>query len=353
MPKRLEVGPDYVNNLVQLVQAKGCKPERLYDQAGLAYNTDEEADEQPLDAPGYSRLYSEATRVVGDECFGFLGPGRIPCGTLSVFCEYLLPAHTLGEALERASSFFNWMQKLQHRNADIKAHVPYSSSENVATLFFINQSSNLSSVFISQRAIASALSSWLNFLAWLIRKPLPLLDVQLQGRCQLDEERYRRIFKAPLRYQQAHNACRVSADLLKAPVQHNQQTLEEFLRLAPYHLVGSSERDSSAYSISSKIKQLLGDDFSRKPPGVDKTAKLLSIPPNALRRGLEREGTSFAMLKEEAHLEATIRLLGDGALNLDEIAVRMGFEDPNALNRGFKKWTGLTARQYREQIGCE
>ena len=97
--KRLEVGPDYINNLVQLVQAKGCKPKRLYDQAGLAYSADEEAEEQPLDAPSYSRLYSEATQVVGDECFGFLGPGRIPCGTLSVFCEYLLPAHTLGEAL--------------------------------------------------------------------------------------------------------------------------------------------------------------------------------------------------------------------------------------------------------------
>lgn len=350
--KQLQVGPDYIRNLVELVRSQGTSADSLFAAAGLDYDPADDGG-IPLDAASYSRLYGEAIKLAGDECFGFLGPGRIPYGTLGILCEYLLPAHTLGEALHRASRFFDWMQKLQHRSAELQAHVPYTVSEDVATLYFIKQSSSASSVFVTQRAIASGLSSWHNFLCWLIGQPIPLLEVQFQGRCQLDESKYRRIFKAPLSYQQAHNTCRISAATLEAPVSHSQESLEEFLRLAPYYLVGQCERDSSEYSISSKVKQLLGDDFSGKSPGIDKTAKLLSIPPRALRKGLEREGISFQALKDEARLEAAIRHLRDRGQSLEEIAAHIGYEEVAAFDRAFKKWSGLSPQQYREQIGMD
>jgi AraC-like DNA-binding protein len=348
--KQLEVGTEYIHNLLQLVQARGGRVEQLFATADLPYDPHSDDNEKALDAAGYSRLYSAAIELDGDECFGFFGPGRVPCGTFSIFCEYILPARTLAEALQRASTFFNWMQKLQHRNANQKPHIAYTTGEDIATLYFINQSSAASPVFITQRAIASGFSSWHCFLGWLIGTEIPLLEVHFQGRCQLDETRYRRIFKAPLRYQQQSNACLVSAHLLQAPIVHSQESLEDFMRLAPYHLVGCRERDSRDDSISNRVKQLLGDDFSKRLPGTEKIAKALSTSARNLRLGLEKEGTCLQTLKDEARLQAAIALLREPTPATSDIAKQMGFDDAGAFQRAFKKWTGLDPEHYRQQL---
>jgi AraC-like DNA-binding protein len=348
--KQLEVGTEYIDNLLQLVQARGGSAEQLYALANLPYDPHSDDREKALDAASFSRLYSAAIELDGDECFGFFGPGRVPCGTFSIFCEYILPARTLAEALQRASTFFNWMQKLQHRNADQRPHLAYTTRGDIATLYFINQSSAASPVFITQRAIASGLSSWHCFLNWLIGTEIPLLEVHFQGRCQLNESQYQRIFKAPLRYQQQSNACLISAHTLETAIVHTQESLEEFMRLAPYHLVGCRERDSRDDSISNRVKKLLGGDFSKRLPGTEKIAKSLSTSTRNLRLGLEKEGTCLQTLKDEARLHAAIALLRDPAQGINDIAKKMGFDDAGAFQRAFKKWTGLDPKCYRQQL---
>jgi AraC-like DNA-binding protein len=344
-----EVGSEYINNLLQLAQARGVKAQQLFAAAKLPFDPDDNSD-NTLDAASYSRLYSAAITLDGDECFGFFGPGRMPCGTFSVFCEYILPARTLAEALQRASTFFNWMQKLQHRSAEQKPHVAYTIGEDIATLYFVNQSSTASSVFITQRAIASALSSWHRFLGWLIGTDIPLLQVQFQGRCQLDEGKYQRIFKAPLRYQQPSNTCVISAHFLDAPIVHSQESLEQFLRLAPYHLVGSLERDSQQDSISNSVKQLLSQDLSKRLPGCEKIARQLSCSARNLRAGLDREGTNLQQLKDEVRLSAAIEQLRTHTISIADIAQQLGFDDSEDFAQAFKKWTGLAPDRYRRQL---
>lgn len=345
----LEVGTEYIHNLLQLAQSRGVKAQQLFAAANLPFDPKDDSDNK-LDAASYSRLYSAAIALDGDECFGFFGPGRMPCGTFSVFCEYILPARTLAEALQRASTFFNWMQKLQHRSAEQKPHIAYTLREDIATLYFVNQSSAASSVFITQRAIASAFSSWLRFLGWLIGTEIPLLEVRFQGRCQLDEGKYQRIFKAPLRYQQPSNTCVISAHFLDAPIVHSQESLEQFLRLAPYHLVGSLERDSRKNSISNRVKQLLAADLSKRLPGCEKIARQLSSSPRNLRAGLEREGTSLQQLKDEVRLSTAIEALRTPTISIADIAQQQGFDDIEAFARAFKKWTGLDPERYRRQL---
>lgn len=347
--KQREVGPDYIENLAQLVSSQGSSRQQLFAAAELEL-PDDDAGLAPVSAADYSKLYHEAVKLSDDECFGFFGPGRIPCGTLGILCEHLLPAQTLGEALQRASNFLNWMQKLQHRSAELKPHSPYSIREDVASLSFINQSSAASSMFVTQRAIASGLSSWHSFLCWLIDAPLPLLEVQFQGRCQLDEKRYLGLFKAPMRFQQDQTAYLVSASYLDAPVTHTPESLKAFLALAPYQLVGRLERHSDAHSLSNRIKHLLGDDFSKKSPGLEKIAKQLAIPARALKQGLEKEGISLSSVKDEARTEAAVRMLRDLNNPVDDVAHKLGFENCATFERNFAKWVGLSPRSYREQI---
>ena len=68
-----------------------------------------------------------------------------------------------------------------------------------------------------------------------------------------------------------------------------------------------------------------------------------------LRRRLEREGTSYQRIKDNARRDAAISLLRGDGLTVSEVAERVGFSDPSAFHRSFKKWTGLSPGSFRER----
>lgn len=344
----MDVKHEYIEKLMLLVQSQGVSAETLLETAGIDFPDNDQ--DFHLDAAQFSRLYACATQLVGDECFGFFGQGHVPSGTFEALCAYLLPSQTLGQALRRAARFYNWMEHLQHRKASVKEHRAYQLLGGVVQVLFINQSSAASPVFIHQRAIASGLASWHRFLCWLVAAEIPLLEVHLQGRPQLDEARQARIFSVPIRYQQSHNALVFSEHFLDAKVVHDSQSMQSFLRQAPYHLVATSERDGNAESLTNQVKRVMGNDFSTKPPGIDKAAKIMNISARTLRRNLEREGTSFQRIKDECRLQGAIALLAQNTLSIAQIAEHMGFDEASAFHRAFKKWTGLTPGNYRERL---
>jgi len=62
---------------------------------------------------------------------------------------------------------------------------------------------------------------------------------------------------------------------------------------------------------------------------------------------LKREGTTFQQLKDEARCEAAMLCLDRPELSINEVALQMGFTDPSAFHRSFKKWTSQTPGQFR------
>ena len=68
-----------------------------------------------------------------------------------------------------------------------------------------------------------------------------------------------------------------------------------------------------------------------------------------LRRRLKKEGTTFQQLKDECRRDASMGYLSNPDLSINAVAALMGFTDPSAFHRSFKKWTGLTPGEYRQQ----
>jgi AraC-like DNA-binding protein len=69
----------------------------------------------------------------------------------------------------------------------------------------------------------------------------------------------------------------------------------------------------------------------------------------SLRRRLADEGASYKVLFDEALAVAAMRMLGDSRRTIQDIALAMGFSDPSAFHRAFKRWTGMTPVQYRSR----
>jgi len=107
------------------------------------------------------------------------------------------------------------------------------------------------------------------------------------------------------------------------------------------------EPPASINSITYRIRELLGDDFRLEMPSFEELTELLGMSARTLRRRLEKEGTSYQRIKDNARRDVAIALLSRDGLTVSEVAEQLGFSDPSAFHRSFKKWTGQSPGSYR------
>jgi AraC-like DNA-binding protein len=80
----------------------------------------------------------------------------------------------------------------------------------------------------------------------------------------------------------------------------------------------------------------------------EQLADALQTSPRTLRRSLDDMGTSYQALVDTARRKHATDLLVGTDMSINEIADRLGFSEGRALRRAFKRWTGVTAAQYRQ-----
>ena len=69
--------------------------------------------------------------------------------------------------------------------------------------------------------------------------------------------------------------------------------------------------------------------------------------PTTLRRRLEAEGTSYQGIKDELRRDAAIHHLCHSSLSIADIGSLLGFQEPSAFHRAFKKWSSVQPGEYR------
>jgi AraC-like DNA-binding protein len=88
--------------------------------------------------------------------------------------------------------------------------------------------------------------------------------------------------------------------------------------------------------------------YRRDLSDVDSTtlAAAVGLTPRALRRRLGAEGASLTTLLDEARLRLACEDLKRPDSSIKEISDRLGFSEPSAFHRAFKRWTGQTPAQF-------
>ncbi len=158
---------------------------------------------------------------------------------------------------------------------------------------------------------------------------------------------YTRVFGGTERYRRPFTGLEIDRQFLDLPCLHHHPELYQVLRSeaerALIHLtrgVGHAER----------LKQYI---LARPPlgaiPDMEMVARDLGMSVRSLRRRLTEEGVSYKAVLEQAFGTVATRMLSDTRRSIQETAHAMGFSDPTAFHRAFKRWTGMTPKQYREK----
>lgn len=84
------------------------------------------------------------------------------------------------------------------------------------------------------------------------------------------------------------------------------------------------------------------------PVSEPEIAKSLGYSARSLRRALASQGINYRDILSDCRRTMALTYMQDGR-SLTEISLILGYNDPPAFTRAFKKWFGMTPTAYRTQ----
>jgi AraC-like DNA-binding protein len=182
------------------------------------------------------------------------------------------------------------------------------------------------------------------FLGWAIGRKVPLLRIELPYAQSPDVDDYDLIFGAPVVFDAPRAALVCGADLLIAPLVRSEAELDEFIRNSPGDLL--ARRDYGT-SLADQVRHMVRPGRSEQLPSMDDVAARLAMSPQTVRRKLREEGTSLREIRDAILRDEAITALAKGDETVAALAERLGFSEPSAFTRAFRRWTGSPPSSYR------
>jgi len=155
----------------------------------------------------------------------------------------------------------------------------------------------------------------------------------------------RAFFRCPLQFVAPHVAIVLKRDDLDRPVAASDPTLAGYLdRLADDMVKALGEDDST----TGRLRQVLWSRLSDGAPSLAHAAAAMAVSARTLQRRLRDEGTTFADALSKLRHDLAVRLLEDRTLAMYEVGFLLGYAEPTAFHRAFRRWRGMSPRRFRE-----
>jgi AraC-like DNA-binding protein len=329
-------------NILQFAAYCGADPGEICAAAGVEPEMLKMPDQR---IPGalHAAVWREAVKQTGDENFGLHLGEAFNLGTLGIVGYISLNCQTLGETFEKLGRY----NQLFCKSAELRFSV-----SNGMVLFDCdyNMTGQLQNHLAEELryAVECTFVSLLKATIDLTGKSLSLSAVWFQHTPPEDTAEYDRIFQTEVQFLKPINRLIFDASCLDWTVLSSNLALlplfEQYAEgmMQDLHLIQNSTKNYTRRVMQAIAQQLTGD-----LPTIGAIAQQLTISTRHLQRELQAEGTSFQKLLNTTRKELALQYLKNPTVPIHDIAFLLGFSEPSAFNRAFKRWTGSTPGTYR------
>ena len=320
--------------ILAAVAALGLDARRLEREAGLDPAAVADPDGR-LPAEQFYRLFEMASRRWNSPGFGLVAGQAVPIGIYHVLDYLLLSASTLGEGLTDFSKYF----AIATRTAayEIQREEDLFGCEMVwrippTGIMFDVRDWSLSAVLRRVREASGAVPA----------------RVEVAGPAMAPLADYERVFGAPTVLQGRWNVLWYTAQAWGAPMPRRDDWLRQTLRRHADLLLDRSLA-ASRESAGERVRREMLRRIRVGVPSVTDVARGLGVGARTLQRQLKQEGVGFATLADEVRQHLAREYLREGELTISEVAYLLGFSEPSAFTRAFRRWTGEGPQAFRKR----
>ena len=278
-------------------------------------------------------LWQAASQLTNDSNIGLHVAQGIRPGVYGVLDYAVRTCATLGEGLRRLSRYHRFLHdvadvrlRIEHERAILSHHLPFPGGAPRPVSEYV----------VAGWLLTSRQATGLNWIPLEARFPHSEPD---------DIFEYEELFACKLQFGCQRSELVFARELLDTPLLKAEATLQAILEAQVVALIQKLPKGEATTDV---VRRHVAGEVGEGQPTLEQIAPRLHMSPRTLHRRLEEEGTSFRQILSEVRRELASHHLMERRLAIGEIAFLLGFSEPSAFHRAFKRWTGHTPLTYRE-----
>lgn len=323
----------------QFIREQGCDPDRVALSAGLRLGPGL-SQTASLDLAGYCLLFEETSRQGGHAGVGLSYGRHFTPDMLGLIGFIAMASPTLGNAVENVAELFAYhqggtMTRLVHQD-DGRARLEYRIM--AGGIIGRGQDAELT------------MGMFCNIFRHVLGQHWAPRAIWLEHRRIAAPGEYDHAFGALVHFGMGVNAVVFDRAEMDCVMPQGNVRLLDVLRCslmalpsAPMHPQAGPITDPLLSRIRTEIRYAMGQGM----PALSHVAQTLRIPRWTLQRRLEGMGLTFSVLVERTRQQMAREYLACPTMPVGEIALLLGYSEISAFSRAFRKWTGVSPRQYR------
>lgn len=334
------VGAGYAKGLLSFAVAKGASREKLLDRSQIS-GADLDDFDNRIPLARYDALMRAGTELTGQPAFALQFGEAVRMQEVSIvglICEACETTLDVGAQLNRywrlvfdeGSGIASDTVRLVRNDGQfwIEATNPIFIGNPHAT------ESEFARLVGNVRAMFGANPDFQ-------RTPFPLA-VHFTHEAPSYLAEYDRIFQAPIVFGAKWNAIRIDQGFLSLKQPPISRYVFGVLSARAQALLNDLE---SAKTTRGQVESLLIPILHTGDPNIERVAEKMALSRPTLYRKLKAEGVTFEKLLDELRHKMSLHYLNGKKVSVNETAYLVGFSEPSAFSRAFRRWTGTSPRK--------
>jgi AraC-like DNA-binding protein len=292
-----------------------------------------------IPASAMERLWAVSEPLSGDADLGLHSAESYNPGALSIVGYVILSCRTAAEALERLARY----APLLNEGLQVRVRVEH---EQGTTICSFDAAEGFDSFLCRSprqaiETLAAGIVLTLGRLA--TQAPVPSA-VTFQHAAPSSITEHLRLLGPVVRFDQPVNAVVYPTSALAAGMlSADPALLEMFEGDARRRL----EQLNSCGAVSSRVQTIVGARLKGEVPSLATVASELAMSERSVQRSLSEEATSYREIVDGVRKALALTHLSRPGASAADVAFLLGFSEPSAFTRAFRRWTGSSPQQFR------
>jgi AraC-like DNA-binding protein len=142
------------------------------------------------------------------------------------------------------------------------------------------------------------------------------------------------------------NGVAIDRSICRLPMRRRDPILRKFLENQADVILASPPAGTG---IASEVRRALASGVAAGATSMSTIARRFAMSERTLHRRLAADGVSYQDLLEDVRKAAAGRYLDESTLAIGEIAYLLGYSEPAAFHRAFKRWYATTPEHFRSR----